>query len=310
MSSELVDNIANSEQVTFQGVFEDIQEIAHLRLMDDVVNILVEQEKVNFNEVILQTKKLTKFSREKEEILAGDEYRGVYYRLPESKYFYFYLRELYVYSDTNIDTTLKVFDINDESELFSLDISLTAGLNTISVDKKFNLKYGILDLFIGVDCSGFNSIKTLREYYDWYDEDLACISPCNSQNQIYECYPARLDKNLSASYGNILKDGFGRGIAVGSEIGCDIEEFICENRKKLIGSLLFLLGSVTLQFKLNSPRLNLFTTSNLAITEETKADFEKQYYSNLKRVLKTIPVKGLCFNCDDTLDVFTKGSIA
>jgi hypothetical protein len=308
MSTELVDNLANSEQVSYAKVFEDVQEIAHLRLIDDVVNVL--SENVNFNEVILQTKKLIKFSREKEEVLMGDQYRGCYIRLPESKYFSFYLREIYVYSDRAIDTILKVYDVNDGSELYSQDLTLAVGLNTILVDKKFNLKYEILDLFIGVDCSGFNSIKTLRDYYGWYDEDLSCANVCNSSNHSFEYYPAVLNKSDEVTYSNIDREGFGRGVALGAEIGCDVEEFIIQNRKKLIGPLLFLLGAQILQVKLNSPRLNYFTTTNLANTEANMADFNKMYLSNLKRVLKSIPVKGLCFDCDDTLDVFTKGSLA
>lgn len=310
MSTELVDNIANSEQVSYAGVWSAVKSRAFMRLKDDVINYLYNdpenKKPVNFNQVIYQTKRLTKKTHSSEVVLASENYNGVYVKLPESKYVELYIREIYIYSDQDITTSMKVWDINDGSILYEQEIDLIVGFNTILVDQTFLLKYGILELFIGVDASEFNSIKTHMDSYYWYDCDMSC---CSDEGGIV-INAASLSIGDSATFANIDRNGSGKGIAIGADVRCSIEDFICENRKLLTRAIWYLLACEMLMEKIGSPRLNYFTASNLEQTNYLMLSFKGSYKNALKTAIDTIPVeKSICFDCDDLFDVSYQGNM-
>lgn len=309
MSTELVDNISSSDQITYKETWANIQSEAFSRMKDDILNIL--REDSNFKEIVYQTRRLTKFTRTTDVIDSSSYYNGLYLRIPESRYIDLYLRQLYVYSDTVVTTVLKVFDINDGSELYTQDIDLVVGFNSIEIDEVLDLKYGIMDVFIGVDASGFNSIKTQRDLYYLCDrDDVPCDHNHRVSNYLYEIWPSRLLLSDNPTFENIDKEGFGRGVAFGIDIRCSVESFICENKKSLEESWRHVLAWQTLVTKIGSYRLNLFTTSNLENTAYLRDQYEKRYMSMLKNVLKNIPVNDICLNCNDTLKMSYGGNLA
>ncbi len=309
MSTELVDNIANSEQVSYAQVWEDVKQRSFLGLKDDVVNYMYNDPEnpkpVNFNQVIYQTKKLTKKGHNAISVPMSENYSGVYVKLPESKYVEFYFREIYVFSDRDIETVLKVWDLNDQSILLEKEISLSEGLNTVLVDTTFLLRYGVLELFIGVDTSEFNSIQTKIDFYGWYD----CEYSCCMDNGSIMIDPATLLIGEDATFSN-LERGEGNGISIGAEVKCSVDDFICENRKTLLRAIWYLLACEMLMQKIGSPRLNYFTASNLEQTEYLMNSFKNSYKSSLKIAIDTIPLeKSLCFDCEDLFTVAYKGNM-
>lgn len=314
IKTELVDKIASSEQINFAGVWHDVKQRSFLRFKNDVIMKI--HERTDFKDIIYQTKNLTTLNPTLQVVTAGPEYRGVYLRIPTTKYAEYYIDTLQVYSDTIVTTTLKVFDINDGKELYSQSVDLQIGLNNILVDKYFNLRYGNLELFVGVDCSNFNSIQTYQEQYFWYDEDMECVTTRNAfhgqRTFSLELDPGILDIAKQAIYSNIQRKGIGSGVTVVSQIKCSIDVFICQNRKQLEQALLYLLGAEILMEKLGSPRLNFFTVSNLENTEFIRLEFEKRYKDNMSRAMKTIPLEGegFCFHCGEQMRVEYTGSMA
>lgn len=313
ISTELVDKIASPEQTNFVKVWESVKQRSFLRLKNDLIMKI--QEVTDFKDIIYQTNKLTPLSQNLITTTAGAEYRGVYLRVPTSKYAEFYIDYLQVYSNSIVTTTMKVFDVNDGKELYALDIDLVVGLNNIDIDQYFDLRYGNLELFIGVDCSGFNSIQTYQEQYYWMDEDLDCVSSSNvfhGQRQYsLQINPAKLTIGEDALFSNIQRTGSGFGISLVSQIKCSIDVFVCQNRKQLQQALLYLLGAEILMEKLASPRLNVFTATNLENSDYTRNEFEKRYKENLVRAMKTIPLEGegFCFHCGEQMRVLTGGSM-
>lgn len=313
MSTELADKIANSEQINFSGVWDDIQLRSILRFKNDIINCLYDY--VKFNDVVYQTRKLLKSQPSSlVPIPAAAEYRGAYYMLPEGKYSEFRLNELYVYSYQTITTTLKVWDLNDGSVLYTRSVDLVPGLNTITdIGQVFNLRYRIMELFIGIDCAGITTIETLNDLYFWYDTDWACAAQSQfgygGARGFFQIFPATFNPSLPAILSNINRTGIGKGVVIGAEIGCSIDQYICDNKKKLEQPFLYLLGAETLLQKLGSPRLNYWTASNLENTDLLRSEFEKRYMSNLKRVVDAIPLSGqsICFNCEEVAEVQTKG---
>jgi hypothetical protein len=300
MSTELADKIASTEEVDAEGVWNDVQTWAFLRFKNDVVNTIGEE--VKLNQIIYQTKR-PKVYRNQAEINLGANYRGVVVQVPESKYVAFYLKEVYVFSDAVAQTTIKVFDLNDGVEVHTQDELLSLGLNTIKIDKTFSLtNFGGINLFIAVDGTNFNTISFYPEYFDFYDCHNMCHSGIqNFHGQTYSLIiePAEIPLSSDMDFDNLTKFSDGRGVAIGAEIQCSVEEFICQNKKSLEQCLLYLLGAEMLLQKLGSFRLNFFASTNLELTNANRVEFEKRYYSNLKRTLSSIPIHGdsLCFEC-------------
>lgn len=310
IKTELVDKIASSEQINFNGVWGDVKQRAFLRLKNDIIMKI--QERVDFNDIVYQTKNLTLITEQLIPVLSGSEYRGIYVRIPTTKYAQYYIDTLQVYSDAITTTVVKVFDVNDGSELYLQSIDLVVGLNTISINKYFELRYGNLELFIGVDCENFNSVETYQEDYYWYDQDFDCATPDSwhgQRNFSLQINPATIDKSLSPVYTNIYRTSVGSGISVVSQIKCSIDVFICQNRKQFEQAILYLLGAEILMEKMGSPRLNFFTVSNIENTEYFRLLFEKRYTDNISRAMKTIPLEGegFCFHCGEQASVQYKG---
>lgn len=311
ISTEMANAITNADQINFVSVWNDIQERSYLRLKNDIVNNLLIDQKADFRNVLYETKKLLKAERAITSVPAAPEYRGVYFSLPESRYSQFRNTEIYVYSLQDGTTDLKVFDLNDGSVLYEeLDIAITAGLNVIPVNQVFDLKYRVLELFIGVDVSLFDTIETLAEYY--------FLDDCNGHEHSYHStriYPATLQVSDDAFYENIELSGEGKGVVVSAQISCSIDEFICKNKHNFQQSWLYLLGAELLQQKISASigttRLNYFTVSNLEQTEDTRKILEGRYFTNLKREIKGVPIdnESVCFSCEDNLEIFTGGSM-
>jgi hypothetical protein len=310
ISTEMVQNITNEAQKTFLNVWDDVQERAYMRLREDVVNTLLTESKADFRNVIFETKKLLKAERNIVTVPAAPEYRGVYFSLPESRYSQFRSTDLYVYALQAATTTLKIFDLNDGEELFSDEVEIVPGLNVIAINQVFELKYRLLEVFVCIDVSLFDTIETLAEYY-YFDGHSDFGNGYNSSR----VYSATLQTSDDALYDNLVFSGEGKGVVAGAQISCSIDEFICKNKHNFQQSWLYLLGAELLDQKLNanigSTKLNFFTVSNREQTTETRDIFQGKYYGNLKRELKGVPIdnEGVCFSCEDNLSVFTGGSM-
>lgn len=317
MTTEMVDKIASSEDVNFAGVWADIQNRAYLRLKNDVITEMFKY--VKFNQVVYQTRKLMKaYPTGFNDVPASPVYTGVYQMMPESKYSEYRLNEIYVYNNSGapVTTTLNVWDVNDGSVLYTQSVDLIDGLNTIEINKVFELRWRIIELFIGIDTSGFNSVETLNDFYYYYSNDGGCAAQATfgygALRGVFQLYPATYDPTLPMVYNNIRKTGIGKGVAMGAELRCSVEMFIDENKQLLTQSWQYLLGCELLLEKIyqnvGSTRLNFFTKGNLEQTKELQELFEARYKNNLERTLDAIPLtgQGICFECEETFKVATK----
>lgn len=307
MPTELADSISVSPEEDTESIWSDVQDRAIMRIESDTVAYLAGKAKLN--QVVYSTSRFHKYSNNSENVEATDEYRGVYVIIPESKYVKFRLNSVYVYNNGgSITTTLKIFDVNDGVELHSEAVNLANGLNEIEVNEEFTLRFGVLELFIGVDCSSVDTIKTREEFYNWHDEDYACIT-CSSYNNEFNISPATLPNTEDAIEANLTKSIVGKGIAINADIICSVEEFICRHKQNFISPYLYLLGVEMMNQKLGSPNLNLWTASNVANTEALMLDWESKYQRYLKNTLDGITLSGesFCFNCDESANIQTKG---
>ncbi len=311
MSSELLDNIANSEQITFKGVWDDVVQTASDRFKDDIIEQILQRYAV-FREVLFQSKKLAKYVRTSETVIAADnKYRGTYIFMPERMYASLYVREIYIYSDVDVSTVIKGWDLNDGTEIYNKNVDLSTGFNTVLIEQEFPANWLDLEVFFGVDGSGFDTLKVRNEDYDMYMGE--CIRPnrgsCCGDYEV-EYWPATVGLSDDVTYSNIHRQRTGEGFAMRCEVRCSIDQFICENLNTLERAWMNLLGSQVLYHKLGSSRVNYFTMSNKENTDVLRSSFETVYKQALKTAINSLPLKDLCLDCNGQLPISVGGGIA
>lgn len=310
MSTELVDNIANSEQVTFKGVWSDVQDASYDVFKNDIAIFLRENKASKFDEVLFQTERIGNISRNPIFIDSSLNYNGVYIRVPASKYTELYVKNLWVYSKTAISTTFKIFDVNDGSTLLTKAVDFIVGMNTIEIELTITPEFDTLVIFAGVDATNLESIETVRDLYSWEFDDCACAQDYQEQISTFEYWPAQLDISEDAIFENIRQNGSGFGVGIDADLMCSIDQFICHNKKYLLTAWMYLLATQTLLQKMASYRMNIFTTSNLETTSYLMTKYEGKYSKMLDQVLESLPKNDLCISCEGTLNVYSGGSIA
>jgi hypothetical protein len=78
---------------------------------------------------------------------------------------------------------------------------------------------------------------------------------------------------------------------------CDYEDFICENKDKLVNSWRFLLGNQLMIYRIYSTRLNRFTTIDIEAATELKDYYQSEYDKYLHQEVKFIDFSSCCMPC-------------
>jgi len=296
MSTELADKIASTEQRNFKGVWDSVQKNAQMILKNDIINIL--REKVNFNNILYQSRKPIK-QHPNQVIGAEYKYKGVYVEASQSRYTELVVKGLWLHnaSGMTITTDLKIFDVNDGTELLTRSIDIEEGFQYITINETISQTYGEIKVFIAVDCTQLDTLQLYDNSFSLYD----CDNKCYCGDKLYMYFgksniisnPLFKDLQISNS-GSISAD---------LEVQCSINDFVCQNKNHFMQPYYYQLGIQMLLFKLASPKLNYFTASNLENTNVLREELKQMYEKNIKRVTFTIPLTGesLCFNCYDKL---------
>jgi hypothetical protein len=292
ISTELLNSVADCEQVDYLGMWEDVQNRAYRELCSDLISELGTES--YFEGELWQTKRPVTLNSEVDIIPAASEYRGTIINLPESKYLGLYIKGLFVYSTTIVSTTFKVFDKRDGVELYSKDVDLVVGVNMIQIEAYFGQRFGSIEVFAGIDCTAVNTCKTDEaKYYFTEKEDHVC--ECESPS-IVPGSVSLLDSKVDSN----IEEKTGMGVWVDCSVICSIDSFVCENKKILSVAWSYLLGVEILKEKLASYNLNYFAASNLEQTNVTKNELNNSYKKFLKQAAKRINRSGdvYCFTCN------------
>lgn len=75
---------------------------------------------------------------------------------------------------------------------------------------------------------------------------------------------------------------------------CDYEDMICDNIEHLIVAWRYLLGNQLMHYRINSTRLNRFTTVDKKQAEELAAFYQVEYEKSLQIAMKLVDVTGCC----------------
>lgn len=79
--------------------------------------------------------------------------------------------------------------------------------------------------------------------------------------------------------------------------GCDYETMICANAEMLVQSWKYCLGVWLMIFRINSPRLNRFTTIDAKQATELKDFYQVEYEKALKQAVLLMDTSECCMQC-------------
>lgn len=81
------------------------------------------------------------------------------------------------------------------------------------------------------------------------------------------------------------------------ERGCDYDTLICNNSETLVQAWKYCLGVWLMIFRINSPRLNRFTTIDAKQAAELKDFYQVEYEKALKQAVLLMDISECCMQC-------------
>lgn len=304
MELNLLDSIANDEQVNYVGVWADIQDTAARRFRNDVIAEFNRKYKIkNLTQSIDIEKKIDTATT----TAAAAQYRGFIVELNDATDLYvnsnlqtIYIQYLYLYLSAPVNTTVRVFDLDEEVQLSSFAVTGAAGWNTVNV----LTNYGKRRLFIAYDSTAITSVTQNisdlenavncdscgSDYYLWYD------TFCNNCGFKIQAASAAIADPYTVTEGD---NTF--GLSGVFSIGCTYENIICNNLRLFENAWMFVLGSTVMDYKLYTTRLNEFTAFDRNKAADLKKLFEAQYRGGMDA--NDIKYSGELYNAIDGINL-------
>lgn len=316
MSTELLDKIASQDQVTFAGVWNDIQTSSYLRFKTMVQDALVSAGSARMDQVLYQTQK--PFVNQWDSIQkkdASNQFRGVIASIAGSRYVGLKIKNILIYNSGESDVQyvdIRIIQTQDGKILKQLTETLSPGMNKIPVNEVFYSDFDKINIALLVDCSNLDTLDgNFIDYGNFGFGDLLDYCPSQYSNWIqdgYIIYPitAGLDYVKGQDWNN---DSSQSGVYWDAELIASLDAFINAQKEPLLDAWTNLLCKQTLWSKLSSFRVNYFTQSARDITESNMATFESQLIDAIKVWAKQLNLEneGLAFNYRDAAVIQSSG---
>jgi hypothetical protein len=297
-----LDKIATQDQVNFQGVWADIQKRAISRFRNEVIKMFKKRYKLK---TITQSVDIEKKIDTSSTTAAATEYRGYTLELNRENDIYVasnlqsqYIQTLPLWLPGAINTTVKIYDLDTELELFSLAVTGASGWNTVRVDSTFTARR----LYVVYDATAIASVEQdisqLRQAVLYGNDGNYCLcySSSNVNLEIRGASSTIADK-FNITYGN---DTFGlSGIL---SILCSFDALICNNLSTFEMPFAYTACSEFCFERQFTSRLNEFTTFGKDKAKELREEYDKRFLDELETAVDGInlDLKDHCLECNDT----------
>jgi hypothetical protein len=296
-----LDKIATQDQVNFQGVWEDIQERSVRRFRNEAIKMFKKRYKLK---TITQSVDVEKLIDTSSSTAMATEYRGYTLELNREGNDYaasnmqsVYIQTLPLWLPGAVNSTVKIYDLDTETELFTKAVTGVSGWNTVRVDQTFsaNRLYVAYDSTL-VNSTGQNISKLKQAVLYGNDSNYClCYSWTNLNIEIKGAKSTIADK-FNITYGN---DTFGlSGIF---SVLCSFDNLICNNLSVFETPLWYLEGAEFCFERQFTSRLNEFTTFNKDKAKELREEYEERFRSELETVIEGIDLdlKDYCLECNE-----------
>lgn len=277
VSLQNIDAVANSEQIGFIGVFNDVEKRAISRITKDILAFLKNQYDLKKVRETLITDGVIEQTSPSE-----NKQRGINYfvNYPYSDLIGIHVSKVFLYANEIKDTTIKVY--SDDVELYSKDVTTSIGWNEYYINQSF----ASTNIDIVYSDSEFTNVPN----YNLDSIYCGCIDDCITINQYgVTLSPRRTSHNTY-------------GLKAEVSLRCLHESIICANIDIYSDAYLYALGVELMRERLYSDRVNRFTTVDKKKAQELLDLFNEDYFSFLKTANETVSISDdYCIECLETI---------
>lgn len=283
ISLKAVDNTADEEQVSYAGVWADVQLRATRKIFTDIRAELNKRYQIKN---IVDAVDLGKRLNTSVTTANAAQYRGVLIDLDNfeadheviSNFQQINIQTIKIYLSGAVNPTVKIFDALTGEVLKTTAVtSGAAGWNTVDIYEKFTARR----IFVCYDATSVTSTYMHIEEGD-------CTSCGGYVKGGYSSIASTVVKS-DVTTGN---DSF--GLSVQYDVQCTFDSFVCTHKEVFTNPLWYLLGSELMMELQYSNRINYYTTINAQRAKELKAELFQIYVDELKQA-----IDGISFNLSD-----------
>lgn len=293
ISLNTIDKTTDEDQVTFNGLWSDVQERSYRKFTTLVNSFFGQRYKLkSITESINLGLQLTDTT-----VSALGTYRGIELKLyRQSDLQSYYVHSVSVWSDAAANgVDVKVFDVIEGKQLWSTSKDLVKGWNHIIIEQHFATAH----LLIGYNAAlvSTKELSLLNKVNIWSD----CL--CNR----YGCEADLKGVDFDGTTMSISKSSNSQvdGMSIYVSVRCRYDNFICSNRELFATAWWYLLGAELMQERLFSSRLNRFTTADVKKAEQLYqvflAEFQRQLAATLDGV--DLNTEDLCIECNEPFQI-------
>lgn len=190
-----------------------------------------------------------------------------------------------------------IFDLLTGDKLFTTNVTLVAGWNTVQVNTRLTNSYNQLpkNVFCGINTTGLST----------FDLDIPL------SGSLASCCRARLRGASTDATTGITEDDltFGSnsyGMSGVFTIGCAWDGFVCQNKALFARPYWYCLGIELLTEQIYSTRLNSYTTIGMQKAKELREEYMTEYMRTLNQICTNIEMEcDCCIECADQLQLVT-----
>ena len=281
ISLQNIDAVADDNQLSFTGVFKDVEKRSISRISKDVLSFM--KSKYNLKKSVKTYSSNGNLS-DSESSLNSNDGINIYSDFEDSELIRLYVSKVYLYSLAEVETTIKI--ISKSVELYTKTFTTSIGWNEIYVNQSFDS----CCLNIVYDTSVFSEVPN----YILESDYCACVYDiCNDcdikHRSVY------IDGN-NYQYGTNT-----HGIKVDVSLRCMHDSIICTNLDMYSDAYLYCLGMELMRERIYTDRVNRFTTVDKKKAQELLTLFTQDYSDFLDTANNSIHIKNdSCIECLET----------
>jgi hypothetical protein len=287
VSSEMASALTDSDADTLTKLFDKVRRRAWERLMVEAQDAL--SDRATFKPLVAPA--TTPRKRNPQTVIAPvDAWRGQRLLVPASAHTVLRVKAIWLcvfLSDPSVagpPVTVKVMDLEEGRERASYNLGpVTHGL------KRYDLPSGATAEF---DASRWLNLAFVTDRAALSTMVVDPVRACSSSVPVSGI---ELRKNRPATDDEALyqAEPGGYGLWVEAEAETSLSSILTEQARRLQSAFWYLTGAELLTEKLASHRLNVWTTTNLEFTRQTRDDLVNTYRSVARKALKSLPLDSL-----------------
>jgi hypothetical protein len=304
MPLESIDKIAEADQVTYAGVWRDVQQRAALRFENDIVRAF--QSKYQIRNVTQSLDLLKFIDTVNDQTAAAAKWRGFTIELVQSNIYHWvqsalqtiHIQSIWLYRKAvTAAVTAKVFNLETGEVLatITIPVNTAAGWTEVNVNTRFFAPR----LFVAFDSTAVDCVEgdITSDIINRFS-DCACAIFNDCEGAINGAQSTSLLTSVTDS--DIATGNNMFGLSGIFSIGCSYYSLVCQNKTQFLMAWAFLLGREMMWERTNSSRINRWTTIDKDKANEQMEKFNTEYLKELDTVTAgfSLNTGDCCLECN------------